>query len=122
MRYLRLIIMAMFVSSLGTACGDFLDEKSQDEVIPESATDFREILLHYQSAPFTSAIHVLDDDVVMNEEYFSEESAKTSNLNSSIHSGVQFKNNPLSRVRLNEGLEGLEGLDYIGIRTYKKNN
>ena len=73
MRYLRLIIMAMFVSSLGTACGDFLEEKSQDEVIPESATDFREILLHYQSAPFTSAIHVLDDDVVMNEEYFSED-------------------------------------------------
>ena len=59
---------------------------------------------------------------VIDEEYFSEESAKTSNLNSSIHSGVQFKNNPLSRVRLNEGLEGLEGLDYIGIRTYKKIN
>ena len=40
----RLFIIAMLVSVVGTACGDFLEEKSQDEVIPESVTDFREML------------------------------------------------------------------------------
>ena len=57
---------------------------------------------------------------VIDEEYFSEESAKTSNLSSSIHSGVQFKNNPLGRLRFNEGLKDIDGLDYIGIGAPKK--
>ena len=73
MRYFRLIMMAMFVSMLGTACDDFLEEKSQDEVIPESVTDFREILLHYQATPFSPVIYILDDDVVMDEYYFSQD-------------------------------------------------
>ena len=54
----RLFMIAMLVSVVGTACGDFLEEKSQDEVIPESVTDFREILLHYQATPFTPAINI----------------------------------------------------------------
>ena len=66
-------MMAMLVSVMGTACSDFLEEKSQDEVIPESATDFREILLHYQATPFSPAIYVLDDDVEMNEAYLYED-------------------------------------------------
>ena len=73
MRQLRLLILAAAISCMATACSDFLEEKSQDEVIPESVTDFREILLHYQATPFTPAIYVLDDDVVMNEMYFSED-------------------------------------------------
>ena len=73
MRYFRLIMMAMFVSVLGTACDDFLEEKSQDEVIPTSVTDFREILLHYQATPFSPVIYILDDDVVMDEYFFSQD-------------------------------------------------
>ena len=73
MRYFRLIMMAMFVSVLGMACDDFLEEKSQDEVIPTSVTDFREILLHYQATPFSPVIYILDDDVVMDEYFFSQD-------------------------------------------------
>lgn len=73
MKQFRLLILAIVISWMTTACGDFLEEKSQDEVIPGAATDFREILLHYQATPFTPAIYVLDDDVVLMENYLSED-------------------------------------------------
>lgn len=73
MRQYRLLILAIVISWMVTACNNFLEEKSQDEAIPEAATDFREILLHYQATPFTPVLYVLDDDVVMIETYFSDD-------------------------------------------------
>lgn len=73
MKQFRLMILAIAISLVAAACDDFLEEKSQDEVIPESVTDFREILLHYQATPFTPVIYMLDDDVELDEYFYPEE-------------------------------------------------
>ncbi len=73
MKQYSLLILA-FVSLVAAACSDFLEEKSQDEVIPKTATDFREILLGYQDrSACTPAHHVLDDDVAIDESQFWED-------------------------------------------------
>ena len=64
------IFIAIVISGLGMACSDFLEERSQDEVIPTTATDFREILLHYERYPFTPAIYAMDDDVEVDESQY----------------------------------------------------
>ena len=65
MKYMRIILL--IVSGLIGSCSDFLEEKSQDEVIPSKVTDYREILLGYQVSSFTQAFLVLDDDVQIDE-------------------------------------------------------
>ena len=65
MKYMRIILL--IVSGLIGSCSDFLEEKSQDEVIPSKVTDYREILLAYQTSSFSQAILVLDDDVQIDE-------------------------------------------------------
>ena len=65
MKYMRIILL--IVSGLIGSCSDFLEEKSQDEVIPSKVADYREILLGYQSSSFSQAILVLDDDVQIDE-------------------------------------------------------
>ena len=62
----RIIYMILTLWST-VSCSDFLEEKSQDEVIPSKVTDYREILLAYQTSSFSQAILVLDDDVQIDE-------------------------------------------------------
>lgn len=70
MRQFRLIIWAMVMVLLTGGCSDFLEGKSQDEVIPSTVTDFREVLLNYQQTAYSEAILALDDDVMIDESYF----------------------------------------------------
>ena len=70
MKQFRLMILAIVTSWMATACGDFLEEKSQDEVIPTTATDFREILLNYQQVGFSPVVLVMDDDVMIDESQY----------------------------------------------------
>jgi hypothetical protein len=54
---------------LTSACSDFLEEKSQDEVIPKTTADFRELLLGsgYPGGTEPAAIlYYMDDDVALN--------------------------------------------------------
>ena len=48
------------------ACGDFLEEESQSEVIPKTTSDFSELLLGTgypdESAPNFSFLSLMDDD------------------------------------------------------------
>ena len=57
-------------SGMLVACSDFLEEKSQDEVIPSTVQDYREILLNYQETGFSQAILVMDDDVLIDESQY----------------------------------------------------
>ncbi|MDY4043568.1 MAG: RagB/SusD family nutrient uptake outer membrane protein [Marinifilaceae bacterium] len=70
MRYVKSIICVLICLGLIVACSDFLEEKSQDEVIPANTTDYREILLNYQQTAFSEAILVMDDDVKINESRY----------------------------------------------------
>ena len=65
MKRLRLMILMVVTCWMATACSDFLEEKSQDEVIPSTATDFREVLLYYEQAAFSQPILLMDDDVML---------------------------------------------------------
>ena len=67
MKRLRLMILMVVTCCLSMACSDFLEEKSQDEVIPSTTTDFREILLNYERAAFSKAILIMDDDVMLDD-------------------------------------------------------
>lgn len=67
---MKSIICVLIGTWLTTACSDFLEEKSQDEVIPVSATDYREILLNYQQTYISEALLVMDDDVKINESLY----------------------------------------------------
>ena len=65
MKRLRLMILMIMTCWIATACSDFLEEKSQDEVIPSTVTDFREILLYYEQAAFNMPILMMDDDIML---------------------------------------------------------
>ena len=67
MRQTKRIIYVILTLWSTVSCSDFLEEKSQDEVIPSTVDDYREILLGYQKSPFSQAILVLDDDVQIDE-------------------------------------------------------
>ena len=41
----RILLMICALGILTASCSDFLDSKSQDEVIPKTTKDFRELLL-----------------------------------------------------------------------------
>ena len=56
-----------FISLLLAGCSDFLEEKSQDEVIPTTATDYSEMVLAYMDCRGYAILNVLDDDVAINE-------------------------------------------------------
>lgn len=68
MKYI-FISFVLSLSVLVSACGDFLEEESQSEVIPESASDFSELLLgsgypttSSKGGPDFSFIAMMDDD------------------------------------------------------------
>ncbi|MDR0765840.1 MAG: hypothetical protein LBF09_02740, partial [Odoribacteraceae bacterium] len=54
---------------LASACSDFLEEKSQDEVIPKTTADFRELLLgsgYLGNSEPAAILYYMDDDVALN--------------------------------------------------------
>ena len=58
------LIMAIAVGLLAAvSCSDFLEERSQDEVIPTTTADYSEILLTYMSLYNYDMLYILDDDV-----------------------------------------------------------
>ena len=65
MRINRFFYCIVFLGALLTGC-DFLDEQSQDEVIPKTAQDFGELLLGSgypsPSKDYLSFLYLLDDD------------------------------------------------------------
>ena len=67
MKYIKLIIGVVIAIGLTVSCSDFLEEKSQDETVPSSVTDYREILLNYQLLVNHGAIIVMDDDIMIDE-------------------------------------------------------
>lgn len=60
------ILLIPIAAMLLTSCGDFLDEESQSEVIPKSASDYSELLIGSaypdNYAPDFSWVEFLDDD------------------------------------------------------------
>ena len=64
----RILLIIFTLGILTTSCSDFLDSKSQDEVIPKTTKDFRELLLG-SGYPAPANAHPLsltgymDDDV-----------------------------------------------------------
>lgn len=73
MRQMKIMILVL-VSLWTTACSDFLEEKSQDEVIPITTVDYSELLLGYlysmESYQWT-AMYMLDDDISISDRSMS---------------------------------------------------
>jgi hypothetical protein len=68
MKY-RFLLAIAGVLLLASACSDFLKETSQDEVIPKTTTDFRELLLgsgYLGNTDPSNFVYYLDDDVTLN--------------------------------------------------------
>lgn len=63
---MRYTILALAAGMAFTACGDFLEEVSQSEMIPKTAEDFSELLLGSgypdQNGPSIAFLCLLDDD------------------------------------------------------------
>lgn len=71
MKLFRLTIIGILSVTLASGCSDFLEETSQDEVIPTTAEDYSELLLNYMGySGFWSALNVLSDELRINDEYF----------------------------------------------------
>lgn len=77
LRLLQYIIALLLVATL-TACGDFLKEESQSEIIPKSVQDLRELLLGNAYPDGTNRLYpflyLLDDDVECNYNGFTGDS------------------------------------------------
>lgn len=52
------------------SCSDFLEEKSQDEVIPTSVSDYNEMFLPLLQFQMDNMIYYMDDDVAIDESQF----------------------------------------------------
>lgn len=69
-----IIVVNVITFYVLVACTDFLQEKSQDEIIPSSVTDFRELLYFYEQTSFSPAIFLMDDDIAIDEsQYYGNE-------------------------------------------------
>lgn len=65
-RLMALVVGALFVCG----CSNYLEEVSQDEVIPKTTTDYSELLLAYMYKTYNyeyNLIHTLGDELVINE-------------------------------------------------------
>ena len=82
MKYINLILSVIVTLCLTISCSDFLEEKSQEENVPSSVSDYREILLNYQRSVISSVILIIDDDVMIDETtwYGTDENATAATL------------------------------------------
>ena len=67
MKTIESILIGLVNIILITSCSDFLEEHSQDEVIPTTTADYREILLNYTQEMRYEVLDVLDDDIAIGE-------------------------------------------------------
>lgn len=70
MRLFDLLITRLFIILLLMSCSDFLEEKSQDEVIPTSVSDYNELFLPLLQVQMDNMIYYMDDDVAIDESQF----------------------------------------------------
>ena len=70
MRLFDLLITRLFIILLLMSCSDFLEEKSQDEVIPTSVSDYNEMFLPLLQFQMDNMIYYMDDDVAIDESQF----------------------------------------------------
>lgn len=71
MKQFGLMILGLYVL-FAIGCSDFLEEKSQDEVIPTTTTDYNEVLLGYMYAQSSfDMLNVLSDEFQINESKLS---------------------------------------------------
>ena len=69
MKQLRLKIFGIFCIFLLNGCSDFLEEKSQDEVIPKTVEDYSELLLNYMGyTDVWRVLYVLSDETGIEEK------------------------------------------------------
>ena len=72
MKQFRFIILGLLCIFVLVACSDFLEEKSQDEVIPTTTKDYSELLLGYMYANNNYILlHALSDELQINERKLS---------------------------------------------------
>ncbi|MBQ6794158.1 MAG: RagB/SusD family nutrient uptake outer membrane protein [Butyricimonas sp.] len=65
-------IIGLLCTCIASACSDFLEEKSQDEVIVKTVEDYRELLIGYMNGSNTySMLYALDDDIRIDDTKFS---------------------------------------------------
>jgi hypothetical protein len=72
MKYKAFLLLGIAGMFLASACSDFLKEKSQDEVIPKTTTDFRELLIGsgYPTGTEPAAfLNYMDDDITFFSDY-----------------------------------------------------
>ena len=70
MRRNRFLMALVIGALLACGCSNYLEEVSQDEVIPKTTTDYSELLLAYMYKTYYyeyNLIHTLADEVVINE-------------------------------------------------------
>ena len=69
MKQLRLMMLGMLCLFILNGCSDFLEEKSQDEVIPKTVEDYGELLLNYMGyTDVWSVLYVLSDETGIEEK------------------------------------------------------
>jgi ragB/susD domain protein len=69
MKHYKLMILGMIGLFLTGGCSDFLEEKSQDEVIPTTTADYSGLVIGCTHMGAYDLLHVLDDDLQLNELY-----------------------------------------------------
>lgn len=77
MKQLGLMILGIFCIFLLNGCSDFLEEKSQDEVIPKTVEDYNELLLNYMGyTDIWSVLYVLSDETGIGEKLLRSDTVK----------------------------------------------
>ena len=77
MKQLGLMILGIFCIFLLNGCSDFLEEKSQDEVIPKTVEDYNELLLNYMGyTDIWSVLYVLSDETGIGEKLLRSDTDK----------------------------------------------
>ena len=69
---MKSIVIPMLICVIGIACSDFLEEKSQDEVLVSSTQDYSELILCYMPTDDSyEMLYALDDDIQIDESKLS---------------------------------------------------
>lgn len=71
MKYMRNIILGWLCVCLTGACSDFLEEKSQDEVLVRTASDYSELLLGYMGySDCWRLLYLLSDETRLDDNQY----------------------------------------------------